>query len=79
MLISEVARLSLTVEMIKKIKKNTIGDGGTTALCTAYTVYSVYIIQTALHCFNTSMHAHIYCKVKMLLEWADKLLSKMWD
>ena len=42
------------------------------------TVYTVYTIQTALHCFNTSMHAHIYCKVKMLLEWADKLLSKMW-
>ena len=37
--------------------QNTIRDGGSTAL---YSVYTIYIIQTALHCLNSSMYAHIY-------------------
>ena len=50
--------------------KNTIRDGGSTALYTAFIVYTVYIvypvktvytIQTALHCLNSSIYAYIYC------------------
>ena len=56
--------------------KNTIRDGGNTALYTAYTidtvdtvdivdtvdtVDTVYTIETALHCYNISMYACIYC------------------
>ena len=43
------------------------------------TIYIVYTIQTALHCFNSSICAYIHIsleKVKMLLEWADETLSK---
>ena len=70
------------------MKKNTIRDGGSTALYAAYTVdtfdtvdmvytvYTVYTIQTALHCFNSSIYALVIGKVKTLLEWADGLLSK---
>ena len=36
----------------------TVRDGGSTALYTAYTIYAV---QTALHCLNSSMNAYIYC------------------
>ena len=46
------------------------------------TVYTVYTIQTALHCLNSSMYAYIYIllgKVRTLLEWADWPLSKMLD
>ena len=35
------------------IKKNTRRDGGSTALYTVDTVFTVYNIQTALHCLNT--------------------------
>ena len=45
-----------------------------------YTVYTVDIVQTALHCLNSSMYAYIYIllgKVRTLLEWAKGLLSKM--
>ena len=57
--------------------KNTIRDGGSTALYTVYTVdtidtidtvdtgNTVYTIQTALHCLNSSMHACIYCKGRL--------------
>ena len=45
--------------------KNTIRDGGSTALYTAYPVHTVYTIQTALHCLNSSMHACIYCKGRL--------------
>ena len=41
--------------------KNAIRDGGT---CTAYTVdtvYTVYIVQSASHCLNSSIHAYIHC------------------
>ena len=38
--------------------KNTIRDEGSTAL---YTPYTVYTIQTALHCSTISMYAFIYC------------------
>ena len=41
------------------LKKNTIRDGGSTALYTSYTVYTVYTIQTAVHC----MYACIYCYI----------------
>ena len=39
--------------------KNAIRDGGT---CTAYTVdtvYTVYIVQSASHCLDSSMYAYI--------------------
>ena len=38
--------------------KNTIRDGGSTAL---YTVYTIYTIQTASPGIKSSMHAFIYC------------------
>ena len=59
--------------------KNTIGDGGSTAVETVDTVNpvdtvdtvdivdtvdtvdTVYTIETALHCYNISMYACIYC------------------
>ena len=44
------------------MKKNTIRDGGSTALYTAYTVYTVdtvYTIQTALYCLNINMPIYI--------------------
>ena len=41
------------------------------------TVYTVYNIQTALHCLNISMSPYtLLGKVKMLLEWADEPLNK---
>ena len=61
------------------VKKNTIGDGGSTAVetvdtvnpvdtvdtvdivDTVHTVDTVYTIETALHCYNISMYACIYC------------------
>ena len=67
------------------VKKNTIGDGGSTAVETVDTVNpvdtvdivdtvhtvdivdtvdtvdTVYTIETALHCYNISMYAYIYC------------------
>ena len=46
-------------------------------------VYTIDTIQNALHCLNSSMYAHcpyiLSRKVRTLLEWADLLLSKMWD
>ena len=67
--------------------KNTIRDGGSTALYTAclYTVdiastntahisYTIYTIQTALHCLYI-----LWGKVRTLLEWADGLLSNLMD
>ena len=42
-------------------------------------VNTVYTIQTALHCSNSSMYAYIVKKVRMLLEWAGGLLSKKWS
>ena len=69
--------------------KNAIRDGGT---CTAYTVdtvYTVYIVQSASHCLDSSMYAYIYIylgkdifpflwrsTVRALLVWADGLRSK---
>ena len=41
-------------------EKNTIRDGGSTALKAAYTVDivdAIYTIQTALHCSNSSNYA----------------------
>ena len=35
-----------------------------------------YRIETALHCFNSSIYALVIGKVRTLLEWADGLLSK---
>ena len=40
------------------VYKNTITDGGSTTLYTAYTVYT---FQTALHCLNFSMYVYLYC------------------
>ena len=40
------------------------------------TLHTVYTIQTALHCFTVA-HMPMLVKVRMLLEWADGLLSKM--
>ena len=51
-------------------RKNTIGDGGSTARLTAYavdsvdtvdTAYTVYTIETALHCLDSSTYAYINC------------------
>ena len=62
------------LEMERCKIKNTISrDGGSTALKTAYTVgtvnfvdvvdtaHVVYIIETALHCLNSSTYTYIYC------------------
>ena len=55
------------------LQKNTIRDGGSTALLTAYavdsvdtvdtvdTAYTVYTIGTALHCLDSSTCAYINC------------------
>ena len=48
-------------------RKNTISDGGSIALLTAYavdtvdTAYTVYTIETALHCLDSSTYAYINC------------------
>ena len=42
----------------------------------AYTVYTVYNIQTVSHCLNNSLFI-LLGKVITLLEWAGGLLSKM--
>ena len=42
----------------QKKNKNIIRDGGST---TQSTIDTVYTIQIALHCLNSSMHASIYC------------------
>ena len=53
----------------------TIRDEGSTALYTAYTVYTA---QIALLCLNSSMYAYILLeKVRTLLERTDGFLSKM--
>ena len=52
----------LSSAFLKLIMKNTIRDGGSTALCTVDTVETVYTIQTALHSINISMYASIHCK-----------------
>ena len=45
----------------------------------ANTVYTVYDIQNALHCLNSSMYAHILLgKVRTLSEWADEQWQKSW-
>ena len=62
------------LEMERCKIKNTISrDGGSTALKTAYTVdtvnfvdvvdtaHVVYIIETALHCLNSSTYSYVYC------------------
>ena len=68
-------QLQLEVLEMERCKiKNTISrDGGSTALKTAYTVdtvnfvdvvdtaHVVYIIETALHCLNSSTYTYIYC------------------
>ena len=46
--------------------KNTIRDGDSTALYMFFTVYTVYIIQTALHYFS-KMYAINIVKVRTLL------------
>ena len=40
------------VKLVVVITKNTIRDGGNTAL---YTVYTVDVVETALHCLNSRM------------------------
>ena len=45
------------------IKKNTRRDGGSTALYTVDTVFTVYNIQTALHCLNTVACMPIYIMI----------------
>ena len=46
-----------------KIQTNiyTIRDAGSTKLYTTYTLDTVYIAYTALHCLDISMFAYIYC------------------
>ena len=83
------------------VKKNTIGDGGSTAVETVDTVNpvdtvdtvdivdtvhtvdivdtvdtvdTVYTIETALHCYNISMYACIYCQGRLERYW-NGLLS----
>ena len=41
------------VRCTSTISKNTIRDGGSTALYTTYTVYIDYTVFTALHCLNS--------------------------
>ena len=43
---------------LKMCYKNTIRDGGSTALYTAYTVRAVYTAQSALHCLNNCIQLH---------------------
>ena len=53
-------------------EKNTIRDGGSTTLYTAYnvcTVYTVCTVQTTLHCLNVSMYACIYCWGRLERYW----------
>ena len=38
-----------------------IRNGGSAALYIAYTVYTAYIVETALHLLDSSMYAYIYC------------------
>ena len=67
--------LFLQHAIIMDMLHNTSRDGGSTEL------YTVYTVEIALHCSNSSMYAYICIllgKDRTLLEWADKLLSKMW-
>ena len=60
--------------------KNTIRDGGSTALHTAYIVDSVDTVctfETVLHCLNSSRYAYRYVMLyRSLFEQANELLSK---
>ena len=55
--------------------KNTIRDGGSTALYTVYivftvnTVNTVFTVQTALHCLNSSMLAYIQCPAGRVFQY----------
>ena len=50
--------------------KNTISDGGSTALYTAYTDYTVYTFQTAVH-YKYACIVTLLGEVRTLQEWAD--------
>ena len=59
-----------------EISKNTIIDGGSTtlyAVFTADTVDTVYTIQTALYCLNSSMCAYMYYLQKLEYHWTRLL------
>ena len=62
---------SKEVKLVVVITKNIIRDGGSTAL---YTVYTVDVVETALHCLNSRMYAYICTlsgKVSTLLDCYD--------
>ena len=61
---------SKEVKLVVVMTKDTIRDGGSTAL---YTVYTVHTVQTALHCLNSSMYMprYIVRKGKTLLDCYD--------
>ena len=55
--------------------KNTIRDGGSTALKLVDTVDTIdnvetsYTVQTALHCLNISIYVYIYCLERLERHW----------
>ena len=70
--------------------KNTIRDGGSTALYTAFTVYTVCTVWHCFHCLYYSnclsllKQKHVCLsillrKVRTLWEWVYGLLTKKWD
>ena len=61
---------SKEVKLVIVMTKDTIRDGGSTAL---YTVYTVHTVQTALHCLNSSMYMprYIVREGKTLLDCYD--------
>ena len=46
---------------MKTYPKITIRVGGRTAAYTVDTVYTVYTIETAFHCLNSSMYVYVNC------------------
>ena len=50
------------------MKKNTINDGGSTALYTVCTVYTVYTLQSALR-NSMYVNSNTYCKVRLECPW----------
>ena len=70
----------ILLERLNKKYKYSTRDGESIVLYTASTAYSVcslYAVQTALHCL-ISMYVHIYMllgKIRMLWEWVDRILD----
>ena len=58
MMMKNINNLEIINSLHVHILKNTTRDGGGTA----YTVYTVFTIQSALHCLNSSVYAYIVRK-----------------